>query len=247
MSLARFAVVTLATLALLAGLSPAPASAATPTVDLSDPGLFEALHREAPRLRPQVLRTALTAAACAARGGQARRNEVLTVIDYSLPSTQQRLWVFDLAQRRLLWEELVAHGKNTGDDVAKAFSNVNGSKQSSLGLFRTGSTYVGGNGYSLRLHGLEPGINDLALERLIVMHGADYVSEDFIRRVGRLGRSWGCPALGRDVARPVIDAIKGGSLLYAYYPDEQLTGGSRYVRAEACGPASGAPAAKIAK
>lgn len=219
--------------------------AASPRPDLTDPTLLEALHTAAPHLRAEVLREALSAAACAARDGEAKRSDVLTVIDYSLPSTAKRLWVFDVRERRLLWEELVAHGKNTGDNYAESFSNVDGSKQSSLGLFRTGTTYYGGNGYSLRLHGLEPGVNDLALQRLIVIHGADYVSEDFIHRVGRLGRSWGCPALPRAVAKPVIDRIKGGSLVYAYFSDAPAS--PRFARSGACHATSGGAAAKVAK
>lgn len=226
---------TLLAILLLAGVLPATASSA----HVADPALYDALRGEAPRLSPDVLRRTLDAVACAQNRGLAKRDDVLTVIDYSLPSTEPRLWVFDLERDELLWKELVAHGKNTGGNVATAFSNVEGSKQSSLGLFRTGTTYYGGNGYSLRLHGLEPGINDRALERFIVMHGADYVSDDFIRRVGRLGRSWGCPALSQTVARNVIDRIKGGSLVYAYYPDREVLEGSRFRTAAAdCGSTS---------
>ena len=236
-------------LAALAGAlflaSPAPVFAAGPQPDLTDPSLYDAFREAAPSLREEVLREALSAAACAARQGEAERTDVLTIIDYSLPSTAQRLWVFDVEEGRLLWRELVAHGKNTGENWATTFSNRNGSKQSSLGLFRTGETYHGGNGYSLRLHGLEPGVNDLALKRLIVMHGADYVSEGFIRRVGRLGRSWGCPALPRAVARPVIDRIKNGSFVYAYFPE--ASSGVRFARAGGCRAVSGAPAAEIAR
>ena len=146
---------------------------------------------------------------------------MLTVIDYSLPSTERRLWVIDMAQRRVLQHELVAHGAGSGDNMAVAFSNVEGSNQSSLGLFRTEDTYQGGSGYSLRISGLEPGVNDRAMERKIVVHGADYVSPDVIPELGRLGRSHGCPALQRSVARSIIDTIKGGSAIFAYYPDPQ--------------------------
>lgn len=178
--------------------------------------LAERLAAAAPHLDRPVLERALFAVDRAVAAGRKVANPHLTVIDFSLPSTEQRLWLFDLERGRLLRRELVAHGKNTGGKHATRFSNVEGSKQSSPGLFLTGETYFGGNGYSLRLHGLEQGLNDLALERLIVMHGAWYVSDEHVRKFGRLGRSWGCPALDERVAEDVIDTIKGGSLLFAY-------------------------------
>jgi hypothetical protein len=141
----------------------------------------------------------------------------LTVIDYSLPSTTKRLWVIDLEQKRILFHELVAHGKGSGVDRAESFSNVPGSLQSSLGLFVTGETYRGGHGYSLRLDGLEAGVNDKARARDIVIHSASYVSPDFAVRHGRLGRSWGCPALRPEVTGRVIDAIKEGGAIFAFH------------------------------
>jgi hypothetical protein len=178
--------------------------------------LDRTLTRLAPNADPAVLRLAAHALACAS--ANARR---LAVIDYSLPSTARRLWVFDLARPRLLFEELVSHGRGSGDARARAFSNKPESYQSSLGLFRTLDSYQGRNGYSLRLEGLEPGINDLAYQRAIVIHGADYVSESFIERTGRLGRSHGCPAVRPEVTHPLIDSIKGDQYLFAYYPDQK--------------------------
>lgn len=183
------------------------------------PGALDALLGEAPALDPNVLEEALMFAECAWEKGDSE-SPILSVIDYSLPSSEPRLWVFDVAERNLLFHEWVAHGMNTGANYARYFSNVPGSKQSSLGLFLTGEPYIGRNGYSLHLHGLEHGINDLALERTIVLHGAWYVSEEFIEKQGRLGRSWGCPAVERGVARELIDTIEGGSLLFIYYPDD---------------------------
>jgi hypothetical protein len=171
------------------------------------------------RLSADVLRLALGAAQCALTSQAVSSPATLTIIDYSRPSTEPRLWVLDLVTRTLLYEELVAHGNGTGENLAVRFSNALNSHQSSLGLFVTGDTYVGSNGYSLRLDGLDPGFNDRARERAIVMHGAPYVSEAFSRKFGRLGRSWGCPALNEGIARQVIDRIKGGHLLFAYYPD----------------------------
>ena len=177
----------------------------------------------------KVLDLALRAAACATRAGLVDDPTTLTLIDYSRRSSDRRLWVFDLQSGRVLHHELVAHGQGTGGDLATAFSNRPDSHQSSLGLFVTADTYVGNNGYSLRLDGLDPGFNDRARERAIVMHGAPYVSDDFVRAQGRLGRSWGCPALGDDVARTVIDSIKGGNLVFAYYPDQAWLNGSRLL------------------
>jgi L,D-transpeptidase catalytic domain len=180
-------------------------------------------------LNDDVLRLALNAAACARRAGAVANERLLTVIDYSKASTEPRLWVLDLEQERVLFEELVAHGRGSGENFATAFSNREGSHQTSLGLFRTADTYVGSNGYSLRLDGLEAGVNDRARERAIVMHGAPYVSEANLRTVGRLGRSHGCPALRPAIARTVIDTIKQGSLVFAYYPDRQWLQGSRFL------------------
>ena len=180
-------------------------------------------------LDTRVLRLALGAVACARSSGQVRNDRLLTVIDYSKASTQPRLWVLDLEHEQVLFEELVAHGKGSGENFATRFSNADGSHQTSLGLFRTADTYVGGNGYSLRLDGLEAGFNDRARERAIVMHGAPYVSDDNVRAVGRLGRSHGCPALRPSIARSVIDTIKQGSLVFAYYPDKHWLQGSHFL------------------
>ena len=187
----------------------------------ADEGLAAELAALAPAANPKVLELATRAADCARRQGLLDGFKHLAVIDYSLPSTQPRLWVFDVGRGRLLYQELVAHGRNTGERLAERFSNVEGSKMSSLGLFQTAETYYGNNGYSLRLRGLDPGFNDNALARAIVMHGAPYVSEAIAERMGRLGRSWGCPAVRPEVARTVIDTLKGGALLFAYYPDSK--------------------------
>ena len=175
------------------------------------------LARDAARgLSPQVLSLALDAMAAARARGISGREDLLTVIDYALPSTKPRLWVLDLAHGRVLFRELVAHGSGSGDNYATRFSNLPDSHQSSLGLYLTGDTYTGGNGYSLKLRGLDPGVNDLAESRYIVMHGAWYVSAEHARAHGRLGRSWGCPALPPESAGPVIDAIKDGSFVFVH-------------------------------
>jgi len=194
--------------------------------------LSETLSAAAPAANPKVLELAARAAECARKQGRLDGFRHLAVIDYSLPSTQPRLWVFDVEHGRLLFQELVAHGRNTGDAKAERFSNSEGSHMSSIGLFKTLEPYYGSNGYSLRLSGLDPGFNDNALARAIVMHGAPYVSEAIAERLGRLGRSWGCPAVRPEVARTVIDTLKGGALLFAYYPDRKWLNESPYFHCD---------------
>jgi hypothetical protein len=179
--------------------------------------LATALRSLAPDLRTEALRPAI-AAWERLRGEGIATRPLLTVLDYGLPSTQPRLWVFDLDARRLLYHELVAHGKNSGGDVPDAFSDDEGSLKSSLGSFVTGGTYTGKNGYSMRLRGLDPGRNDHAEARAIVVHGAPYVDPDVARKLGRLGRSWGCPAVRPAIAHELIDRIKDGSVLFAWHP-----------------------------
>ena len=190
---------------------------------------LSAAFAETGSLDRDVLDLALGATNCAIRSGAVKAPRTLTVIDYSKPSSQERLWVFDLKTRELLYEELVAHGQGTGANTATKFSNTDESHQTSLGLFVTDTTYVGKNGYSLRLDGLDKGYNDRARERAIVMHGAPYVSEAFVKANGRLGRSWGCPAVSDAVARELIDRVKGGSLVFAYYPDAGWLKSSKYL------------------
>ena len=187
------------------------------------------LSELAPSADPRVIGLALAATDCASEQGQPPSDR-LAVIDYSMPSTEPRLWVFDLTRRTLLFHELVAHGRNTGENLAKKFSNTPESWQSSLGLFRTLETYDGRNGYSLRMEGLEPGINDRALARALVIHGAAYVSSAFAHQQGRIGRSFGCPAVRNAIARPLIDTLKGGQYVFSYYPEEGWLNASRYLK-----------------
>ena len=179
-------------------------------------------------VKTQVFALALQAAATAVERGDAKPS-TLTVIDFSRPSTEKRLWVYDLRSRTMLFEELVSHGRNSGMNLATAFSNVADSNKSSLGLYRTAEAYIGKHGYSLRLDGLDRGFNDRARERAIVIHGADYVSAAITKAQGRLGRSLGCPAVRPEVSRELIDAVKGGGLVFAYYPDPQWLQTSAYV------------------
>jgi len=175
-----------------------------------------------------ALERALAAMTCAINHG-AEAASRLAVIDFSLPSSEQRLWLFDLETQSLVMRELVAHGQGSGDNYAREFSNVEGSHQSSIGLFRTQESYYGQHGYSLRLDGLEPGINDQARRRAIVIHGADYVEESWVARQGRIGRSHGCPAVPQHAIQTVVDNLKGGQFLFAYYPDEEWIQTSAYL------------------
>ena len=190
------------------------------------------LSKLAPDANEKVLALALEARACAASSmGQAPAPR-LAVIDYSLPSTKPRLWVFDLASNKLLFREVVAHGQGTGENMARNFSNKDGSHQTSLGLFRTADTYNGKNGYSLRMQGLEPGTNDAAMSRAIVMHGAPYVNVKMAQQKGRLGRSWGCPAVRPEVAKQVIDSLKNGQMIFSYYPDSNWLAKSPFIHCQ---------------
>jgi hypothetical protein len=197
--------------------------------------------RAVPPVDPLLAATPVAAKAAVTAALQAMRCAVdsgvpapdrLAVIDYSKPSTENRLWVFDLTANSLLYEERVAHGRNSGENLAANFSNESGSYASSLGLFRTRDTYVGRNGYSLRMQGLEPGFNDNAMSRAIVIHGADYVSDAFVRKAGRIGRSLGCPAVRRKVAHALIDTIQDGQFVFSYYPDPQWLARSQLVNCD---------------
>ena len=187
-------------------------------------------------LRPEVLELALEAYEQAQDEGHVRR-PVLTIIDYEISSYQQRLWVIDMATGKLLHQEWVSHGmgkpRGSGGTMEEAlsFSNESGTLKSSLGLFITAETYYGRHGYSLKLDGLEEGVNDNARDRLIVVHGAEYVSRD--RADDHLvGRSWGCPAVRPGIARQLIDAIKDGSVLWIYYPHDEWLGESEFLDEE---------------
>lgn len=153
--------------------------------------------------------------------GKLNTDSILTIIDYSKSSREKRMFVVDLKSQTILFHTVVAHGRNSGEEFARAFSNNMNSHQTSLGFYITGSTYAGSNGYSLQLKGIEAGINDKALARAIVIHGAAYANESTIYARGYLGRSYGCPALPQKMSAKVIDKIKGGSLLFAYYPDNK--------------------------
>jgi hypothetical protein len=158
-----------------------------------------------------------------------KNSRVLTVVDYSLPSSAKRLYVLDVSSGKVLFKTFVAHGKNSGLEYATNFSNEEESYKTSLGFFITNNTYTGSNGYSLKLKGCEKGINDKAAERAIVMHGAAYANEDFLQSNGYLGRSFGCPAVPEKMNKKIIDVIKNGSCLFLYHPTKKYISASKIL------------------
>ncbi len=156
--------------------------------------------------------------------------DILTVCDYSLSANNKRMWVIDLRSKTILLNTYVAHGQGTGEEYATRFSNNEGSHQSSLGFYVTGTTYTGKHGNSMYLHGMDEGYNSAAYKRAIVVHGAGYVSSDFIAGTGRLGRSWGCPAVSNDVSEKLIDMTKEGTCLFIYYPEQKYLASSPWLR-----------------
>lgn len=221
------ALLTLLSVAVLASnLTSSTALSANPTMDLNKQ--ISHLSQKAPQLNKKVLKLALTAYQKASVKGAVKK-PVLTVIDYSLPSSKQRMWIFDIRKERLLYNTYVAHGQNSGMTTPTHFSNQPSSKATSLGTFVTRDTYMGHKGYSLNLQGLEKGFNDNAYSRRVVIHGAWYVEPDFIHKAGRAGRSWGCPSIAQTMAKPVINTIKGGSVVFAYYPDHNYLAHTGYA------------------
>lgn len=177
-----------------------------------------------------LLQTALSGYELLKKEHTINRPEVITIIDFSLPSNQERLWVIDLVEAKVLYHCLVSHGRNSGDVMAETFSNKPGSYTSSPGFYTTGETYTGKHGFSLRLDGIENGINDKARERAIVIHGADYVSPEFIEKYGRLGRSLGCPAVPEELSKEIIETIKDGTCLFVYAPSESYLSKSPVIK-----------------
>jgi hypothetical protein len=163
--------------------------------------------------------------------GRVTKDNIISIVDFSQPSSHKRLFVIDLNDLRVLFNTYVAHGVNSGREYANRFSNTPESNQSSLGFYETKNTYLGGNGYSLKLEGLESGINDNAEKRAIVIHGAEYVDESLIRSQGYIGRSWGCPALPEKLHKPIIDKIKDGSCLFIYSTDNAYLKKSKIINA----------------
>lgn len=213
---------------------PMPAPAPRPDSNIREEAgtaasLYQEMDLEEAGLSEKAFELAWTGFEKLSDEGKVRKTDLLTVIDFSQPSTRKRLYVIDIESRKILFQSVVSHGRNTGTLWAKNFSNRNGSNMSSPGFYLTAETYMGGNGYSLRLDGLEQNINHNARARAIVMHGAPYASESSIRSLGFLGRSLGCPALPPSLTRAVINTIKEGSLLFIYTPGQNYERNSTIV------------------
>jgi hypothetical protein len=185
--------------------------------------LYDSLNLSSLDLSREAYQQAVTGYLELQESGAIHNTDVLSIVDFSLPSTQKRLFIIDMQNGRLLFNTFVAHGRNSGKLMATRFSNRNNSFMSSLGFYVTGDPFIGQHGYSLRLEGLEHGRNDHAYQRAIVLHPADYVSEAHIRQWGFLGRSEGCPAIPEELDQAIIDQIKGGSCLFLYAPDKHYT------------------------
>ncbi|MEO5942264.1 MAG: murein L,D-transpeptidase catalytic domain family protein [Ferruginibacter sp.] len=191
--------------------------------------LYDSLHLELKGLSESAFTNAVKGFEYLKAKGKISNENVLSIVDFTKSSSQKRLFVIDLANKKVLFNTYVAHGQNSGQEYANRFSNKPESFESSLGFYVTEDTYVGKNGYSLHLSGLENGINDRADERAIVMHGAPYVSENFIRSKGYLGRSWGCPAVPENLNRPIIEKIKNGSCLFIYSQNKKYLNYSKIL------------------
>ncbi|HVE44003.1 MAG TPA: murein L,D-transpeptidase catalytic domain family protein [Gammaproteobacteria bacterium] len=204
--------------------------------NLEKPGTQAWLDREMQLIRSHdgtinthLLRLSLIAYLNVEKMGLSHK-QLLTVIDYSKPSSEKRLWVFDLKNGKTLFYTWVSHGKNSGGLNASSFSNSSGSLKSSFGVFVTDDEpYTGHNGYSLRLRGLEAGVNDNAYRRAVVVHGSWYVNSDIIQRYGQIGRSWGCPAVSSEIAPSLINTIKDDTVVFAYYPDHGWLSHSKFL------------------
>lgn len=186
------------------------------------------LYKNKDTLREPVIKTVLTAIKCT-RSNDIIYNNILTIIDYSLPSNQKRLWIFDLKNKNLLFHTYVSHAIKSGTLDSVFFSNKNNSRASSFGIFTTDIVYNGRHGLSLKLYGLDADVNDNAYLRNIVMHAAWYMSDNFVEKYGRVGRSWGCPAVPINLVKPIIETIKNGSLLVAYYPSQKWLSTSKFL------------------
>jgi len=203
----------------------------TATVAITDH--YEAWNLTAAGLSKEAFDYALKGYHYLCNKNMLQNKDVITIVDYSKASSEKRLYVLDMNQGRILFQTLVAHGRNSGYVYAKDFSNAASSLKTSLGFYITADTYNGGNGYSLKLKGCEKGINDKAMERAIVMHGAEYATEDFLRSNGYLGRSHGCPAVPEQVSKKIINVIKNGSCMFLYYPAKKYTSHSKILNSQA--------------
>lgn len=203
-----------------------PLKTTTPTISVeklseNKPDVYATMNLMEAGLSSEVFEMALKGYSKLKEQGRLENPNILTIVDFSQSSKNKRLYVIDFENQKLIHNTLVAHGRNTGDEFAKKFSNVDGSWQSSLGFYVTKGTNMGASvGFSLIMEGLEKGFNDNAQRRQIIVHGANYATQDFINRTGRLGRSFGCPSVPPEAIRPIVETIKDGSALFIYYPDQ---------------------------
>lgn len=195
-------------------------------------GLYDSIGLADYNLGMDIFRKAMVGYYSLESEGALTNRGLLTIINFEQPSTEKRFYTIDLLNKEVKYHTYVAHGRNTGQNLATTFSNTPHSNQSSLGFYVTAETYYGSKGYSLRLDGKERKFNDKIRSRAVVIHGADYVTESWIKRYGRLGRSQGCPALPPDLNKDVINTIKGGTAIFTYYPEEDYLNASRYLKAE---------------
>ncbi len=209
--------------------TPRKAPKTSPLVETLVHGLYQAANLQKYGLDEEVLRYAFTGYLNLRGRGQILDKGILTVIDFSKPSTQKRMWIINVVKQKLLVHTYVAHGVNSGSNYATEFSNVPESFKSSLGFYVTAETYEGKHGLSLALDGAEPTINCKARERAIVLHGSDYVSAQHIQAKGRLGRSQGCPAVPMELKDQIIKLVKNRTALFIYYPDEEYLSKSTYL------------------
>ena len=191
--------------------------------------IYESLQLQRMGLNRQVFNYALKGFNYMSRMGLLKNDRILSIVDYSKPSSEKRLYIIDLQNVKVLYKTYVSHGAKSGKEYANQFSNSIASNKSSLGFYETLGTYIGGNGYSLRLEGIESGFNDNANKRAIVLHGASYVDERLVKSQGYIGRSWGCPAVPPALHRAIIDKIKNGSCLFIYSPNAQYLSHSRII------------------
>lgn len=193
------------------------------------PSIYNQLHLNELGLNETAFQTAVTGWQKLKSKGVVTKN-ILSICDFTQSSNNKRLYIIDMVNGKLLFNTLVAHGKNTGEEFAHAFSNEPASYKSSLGFYTTKQTYFGEHGLSLKLEGEEPGFNDKAEDRAIVMHGADYVCDNFICQFGRLGRSFGCPSVPFGLHEQIINTIKDGTCLFVYYPDKKYLSASKLLK-----------------
>lgn len=201
------------------------------SIETSSMNVYTALNLASLQLSKDIFSLAIKGLKKLEAEGKLNNPNIITIADYSQSSSKKRLYVIDLKSGKLLFNTYVAHGRNTGEEFAKSFSNEEGSLKSSLGFYITEHPIVGSHtGYALMINGVEKGINDNAAKRAIIIHSADYATETFIKKHGRLGRSFGCPVLPPDMNKPIIESIKGGTCLFIYHPNNQYISGSSLLK-----------------